>query len=111
MVGDDIAEDWASDLLDCRSLRHFADFFECRSVIFVDAREAQIRDVDNLAMFWDDLHLPHLENAQKIAEAIIATLSQLPAWTAVLMLGAVVYAVGRIGRSVVDAFRQNPLSR
>ena len=48
----------------------------------------------NLAMFWGDLHLPHLENAQKIAEVIIATISQLPAWTAVLMLGAVVYEVG-----------------
>ena len=30
-------------------------------------------------MFWGDLHLPHLENAQKIAEVIIATISQLPA--------------------------------
>ena len=65
----------------------------------------------NLAMLWGDLHLPHSENAQKIAEVIIATISQLPAWTAVLMLGAVVYAVGRIGRSVVDVFRQKPLSR
>jgi|SRR5580704_11383261 hypothetical protein len=65
----------------------------------------------NLAMFWDDLHLPHLENAQKIAEVIIATISRLPAWTAVLVMGVVVYAVGWIGRSVVDLFRQKPLSR
>ena len=48
VFGNDIEEDWANDLLDCRSLRHFADFFECRSVIFADAREGQIRDMASI---------------------------------------------------------------
>ena len=63
----------------------------------------------NISMFWHDLHFPQLENAQKIAEHVLTTVSQFPAWVAVLIAGAVVYVIGRIGHIVVEAFRLRQL--
>ena len=66
---------------------------------------SEARPEYNISMFWHDLHFPQLENAQKIAEHVLTTVSQLPAWVAVLIAGVVVYLIGRIAHTVVEAFR------
>ena|SRR5271156_1548919 len=60
----------------------------------------------NLSLLWGDLHFSPWNNAQKIIDSTITTIPQLPAWVAVLIVGGVAYAVGRFGRTVVDAYIQ-----